>query len=455
MMNPSFKTRPQPIHRALVRPMMLVGLLALGFLGLFASGCDVLDVDNPNNLREEELDNPAAATPMANGSEAAATRALNTVLSSMATASDELTWIGSRDAWGQLDRGNIDDPVNEFTDAAFPYMGEARWTTDEYIRRLQAFREEGALSSVRPLVRTYLYGAVLYATIPDIYDDFVVTSDGLEAGTAVGPSNMNSLYTTALDYVDEGLTLAAEDADANADLVDALTVMRARILYAQALWGKLNPVDTASPLVGASEVDAAAAAALERIDETYAFNLDLAGIPDLVDGAVSMAFQVNDRAELGFGETYVATNDDGTFSEVTFPDILSGEVDPVLRSSINAFVADGQFADVPVVTGAEMRLIRAEAALASGDLDAFAEQINALRGTAARPAWAPDSGVSALDMLLHERRVQLFLQGRRLADHYRFDQPSPEWDTATFDGPGTFLPIAISEIRANPNLTAP
>ncbi|MDZ7694359.1 MAG: hypothetical protein U5K69_25090 [Balneolaceae bacterium] len=54
-------------------------------------------------------------------------------------------------------------------------------------------------------------------------------------------------------------------------------------------------------------------------------------------------------------------------------------------------------------------------------------------------------------MLEHSRRVNLFLQGRRLADHYRFGSSSPEW-APNQDEAGTFFPITITEIRANPNI---
>ena len=48
-------------------------------------------------------------------------------------ATDEITWIGSRDAWGQLDQGFVSNPANEFTDAAFPVLAQARWLADQGI----------------------------------------------------------------------------------------------------------------------------------------------------------------------------------------------------------------------------------------------------------------------------------------------------------------------------------
>lgn len=58
------------------------------------------------------------------------------------------------------------------------------------------------------------------------------------------------------------------------------------------------------------------------------------------------------------------------------------------------------------------------------------------------------------DLLEHSRRVNLFLQGRRISDHYRFASPSEYWISSSpaVNSPGSFLPITISEIQANENI---
>lgn len=451
---------------ALLPRLTSATLCTLLLMGVMLTGCDILGVDNPNNLREEDLADPASARPMANGAEAAVTRALGAVLAPVSVASDELTLIGSRDAWGQLDGGNIDDPANEFSDAAFPFVGEARWLTDEYVRRLNNFLEDPQFDLTETqreeitlqLVRVYLYGAIIYTSVADFYDDFVVGSNRNEGGQPVGAGNMNSLHDTALSYVDSGLARASE-IESDGEFVTALLAMRARILHNRAIWGKVNPVDTGNPLVNDADAVAAAQAALDRIGEAnFTFELILDGsTPDLVVTDLSMALQINDRAELGFASSYADIDGDGNFT-VTYPDPLSGDVDPRLQDYIQGFVAEVQFADIPVVSKAEMRLILAEAAAAGNpDVD-FATQINALRELTnpgeedPLPDWSSSSSVSQRDILISERRVNLYLQGRRLADHYRFGQASPEWTEGVKDTEDTFLPIAITEIRANENV---
>jgi len=59
--------------------------------------------------------------------------------------------------------------------------------------------------------------------------------------------------------------------------------------------------------------------------------------------------------------------------------------------------------------------------------------------------------IPASDVLQHERRANLFLQYKRLQDHYRFGMPSSNWlaGSPAMTTPGTMLPITRIEILAN------
>lgn len=436
------------------RPYSFFALLLAGSLLLgIGTGCDILEVNNPNNLIEEDID-PTAAPSLANGAEASVTRALGAMHAPYHTATGELTWIGSRDAWGQLDLGIIDNEFNEFSDAAFPYVGEATWVTRTYIDRMKKFQENGDLGNVRPLVRTYLYGAIMYTSTADIFDNFVL-SDRREGGEPIGPNNMDTQYDQAITWLDEAIALAESDNDVSASgrLATALYAMRARAKQSKAIWGKLNPDVTTGmdALVNNTGAVDDAQTALSMMSEDFTYELELvSSAPDLVVGDLSMALQINERAELGFGPRYVKTESDGTFDSVTFKDAISGNVHPYLDRFINNFVSASQYADVPVVSQREMYLILAEAALAgNGSLD-FQTQINNLRSLDGLPDY--NGQVSEMEILNESREVNLFLQGRRLADHYRFEDQSEQW-TSERNPAGTFFPITITEIRANPNLS--
>ncbi len=97
-----------------------------------------------------------------------------------------------------------------------------------------------------------------------------------------------------------------------------------------------------------------------------------------------------------------------------------------------------------------MHLIQAEAALAQNDGAGFTTHINRLRALDNLTAY--DGQIAALDLLKHSRKENLYLQGRRLADHYRFGDLAPNWQAASAAAqrPGTFLPVTCIERRANP-----
>src|SRR5688572_22562169 len=144
---------------------------------LFVAACSsILDVENPNNVPEDALDSPASATAQTNGVLAATVRGLAGIATPYAVATDELDWIGSRDAWRELETGAVANHFNEFTDQAFPFIAEARFLGDQTIRNLVRFDTDPLFASARPprflLARAYLYTAIVYASIADMYDDY-------------------------------------------------------------------------------------------------------------------------------------------------------------------------------------------------------------------------------------------------------------------------------------------
>jgi hypothetical protein len=393
---------------------------------------------------------------MVNGLEGVTVRAYGNILAPYSVASDEMIWIGSRDAWQQLNFGNVDNINNEFVDAAFFYVAEARYWADDVIARGEEFSTSNAFSDKNrtDLARAYWYGAITYMVIADMFDDFVVGSVKTEGAPPVGPSNMGSLYDTAVSYLDKALAL-------NAGLTDALKATKARAIFSKGVWGKTNPVNTGDPLVNASSAASLAAEALAALGDDFSVNLITSGsAPDTV-GGLDIAGEVNDRLEMRLSDTYVISSDakrpdaigDGNpATTVSMMDPIDNIADPALYNNVVNFTAPGLYPEYPVVSGREMLLIIAESALASGDNDTFTTNINKLR---ALDGLTPYSGqIGAQDLLEHSRRVNLFLQGRRLSDHYRFASPSEYWISSSpaINSPGSFLPITISEIQSNENI---
>jgi hypothetical protein len=417
-------------------------------------GCS-LDANNPNNLLEEQL-GVSAFTPMVNGLEGVTVRAYGNILAPYSVASDEMIWIGSRDAWQQLNFGNVDNINNEFVDAAFFYVAEARFWADDVIARGEEFSTTDAFSAANrtDLVRAYWYGAVTYIVIADMFDDFVVGSRKTEAAPPVGPGNMGSLYDTAIGYLNKAIAL-------NAGLTSALKATKARAEFSKGIWAKNNPVNTSNPLVSSSAAAALAAEALADLGDDFSVNLvTSASAPETI-GGLDIAGEVNDRLEMRLSNTYVISSDDkrpdaigdsNPATTVTLMDPIDNIADPALYNNVVNFTAPGLYPEYPVVSGREMHLIIAENALANGDNATFTAHINKIR---ALDGLTPYSGqIDAQDLLEHSRRVNLFLQGRRISDHYRFASPSEYWigSSPAINSPGSFLPITISEIQSNENI---
>ncbi len=430
------------------------GLLALALpiaLTVLVACESLVDVENPNNVNAEDLNDPAAAAALVSGALAEVSQGYGFIIRDYATATDELDWIGSRDAFNELDVGNLTSVNNEFVDVTFQEVSEARWLADETIKRVEAFQADGVLDDPVLLARAYLYGGLAYLMIADAFDDFVF-SDRRDAAPPIGQQNMGTLYDQAVERFTNGLAIA--NAEGEAALAATLLMARARAKHGKAVWALLNPPGRpANPLAAAADAAADAQAAITAAptaDFKFRFNYSGATVSNII-GA-----WVNERLEMRISDTY-ARHDAGTGTKVeaiTFLDPIDLIPDPRLEDIVFEFVGTTQFGSLTMLSVREMHLIIAENALASSNLGTFTTAINNVRALDALTPWAGQTSAQAI--LQHERRVNLFLGVRRLSDMYRFGELATRWQPTSDASarPGTFFPITITEIRANPNCGA-
>jgi len=408
-------------------------------LGFTMIGCD-LDVDNPNSLLEGDLQDPSAAAALANGAWNASLRGITYMMMPHAVATDESVWIGSRDAWYQIDKGGMTNVYNEFVDQAWPYISEARWMSDKAVSILEGLGAE--LPNSQDLVLAYLSGAMVRVYIADMFEDFVY-SDKTEAGTPVGAANMSQLYDEALALLGKASSIATGD-----NAVKVLSLV-ARARHAKAVWGKVNPVNTASPYVSAGASEAAAAAAMMSADWKWRMNFSSSTVSNY------MAGQINDRQEMDlFQNALVETATPGAGGDPQPNDPVTGLPDSRMTAIATEFRAGGggtSWTPVTITSLREMHLIIAESKKAGGDDAGCLAELNALRTFDSLDPYP--SGTDAGTALQHERRANLFLQSRRLSDMYRFNLTSTVWDAVEKSPAGSFFPITISEIRSNPNIS--
>ena len=217
--------------------------------------------------------------------------------------------------------------------------------------------------------------------------------------------------------------------------------------------------------------DANAALALSATDWKYRFNYSANTV------TTDIGFEVNQRLEMRIGAVYVYPN--CTVSgcatggkTVTVPVVKDSLKlkDPITNAPdttyflpvLNEFLTSTNHGPLTVLSAREMYLIAAEAGLAAGDTllntGQFVVNINAIRAFNSLTPYDLTNAAHPrpVAMLEYERQVNLFLQGRRLLDHYRFSLPADLWQAGSeaLTKPGTLFPITITELLANPYCVA-
>jgi hypothetical protein len=440
--------RGRGLHRGAA--LLAVGLIA----GLLGCG-GLLQVDNPNNIKASDTQTPVAAKYVTNGALASVSYAYAYSLPPYAIASDELDWSGSRDAWHELDQGTITNYLNEFTDVSYEYTEQARWVADNAVTTLDSLDKAGVLPDKTDLARAYLYAAMAYVMIAGMYDNFVFSTPD-SAYPPIGHDQMGTLYDQAVTYTNNGLAIGGIDAE----LQTELTAMKARAQFDHAIWNLIAPRPITTGLVSAADGATAATTANAALalmagspDWTYQFQY----------GATlqysDYGYENNIRQEMRLGHDYVAPDPKAPtwLDQVVLNDPVDGTPDPVIDAYQSSFKGD-RYYPLTFLSAREMHLIVAEAALAAADTATFATQINDVRSlaNAGLTNWAKGGAVTAMAILQHERRVNLFGQGRRLVDEYRFGIVDDNWQPGSeaVTHPGRLLPITNVECLSNPNIGA-
>ncbi len=422
---------------------------------LTLSGCgDLLDVNNPNNLVEESISQAAAASAVVNGSLSLVSSAISQIWQPYLVTSDEVYWIGSRDAWLALDQGFIGNPENEFSDGAFPSVGRGRWMADQAIKILQG-HASGDPSFNYDLARANHFAGIMYTVIGEVMEDFAF-SDKTESGAPVGPGNMSSVLNSGISYLDAAIS--SYESLGNADRAVAAKAMRARAHQSRAIWDVINP--TASGTFTTVNASAAAADAQAVITAAGGNSADVEY--DLVyssgSQSNSMGGWINDRKENQYSTQLVTLDANNNRTGVAMMDPIDNIVDPAVTKRMKSWgcgAADGNcgpYSPLTISSTRLMHLILAENALAGGDGATFTTHINHIRAMDGLTAFSGQ--ISNNDMLQHTRRANTMIMGLRLADMYRFGLTDPKWEAQSdaISTPGEMLPITIIEIRANCHL---
>ncbi len=429
-------------------------VLAIGAISLSSCQLFSTEVKNPNAVTEDAIATASsAASSLVTGLYGAVNAAGNQLVGTVGAASDELTWVGSREYWNLLDVGDVGDPLNEYTDGQFPYVAQARWLGNYVLPKLEEYDKANSLRNRADLAQAYFLTATVYTMIGESYEDFVISSDRIVNGAPIGDVNMRIMFDSAVTYLNKGLVVA--QALNNTPLQARILGLRARTKFSRAVWTSLRAPRgfPSQPLINDVGANADATAALVAMGaNSFRYRFDV--VTQNNGGYFSTGGEMNSRLEIRAGSRYINTTSAGTrpldgIVGIKLLDPVTGQADPATAANIDECCRLASTVNVgwTVTSAKEMQLILAEAALATNNTAEFTTRINAVRAVNALPAWTGTP--SANEMLIHERAVSLFLQGRRLNDHYRFQIRADKW-VATRGLKPCFFPISYNERQQNP-----
>ncbi len=443
------------------------------------SGCNLLDVDNPNSLVEESIRQEAAANGVANGSLQLVSEAVADLWEGPEVVSDNLDWIGSRDAWGSLDEGAVNDPNNEFLDSAFPTLGRGVWMAQNAVEILEGHVAENPSvdAFVLDRARALMFRGLILMVVAETQQDMTFSykmNDGPAVSTGqatIGSEEFGPIPVASMDAVMDLAITSLERAKADFealsedDLAIDATALLARAEMSEEIMTARNSVggalDFSDAIPYANEVLTAAGGS------DYKFNLNYSS----ASSGCALCGNISDRKENQFDQSLVTWDASNNVDGIALMDPITGADDLALIDAMNQFRggsyldAGTSFVPLTVASARLMHLIVAEHELANGNGGgggAFETAINALRDIDDPDAgYDFDSAAFGDDVaaLQHHRRVNTILQGLRLQDMYRWgltptdagSAPDARWQpgSTAVTAPGTMLPITIIECRAN------
>ncbi len=393
------------------------------------SACGILDVANPGPISDNALNSPTAVAGLVTGMSFDLSRAMDATTQEFAIMADELYHGGSYAAEGLFNRGLIRD---EDVDGMWGGMHRARWVAENGIERIKSTLGQTDYDKSALAARANIYAGFANRLLGESVCDAVL--DG-------GPKEPFIIHFTRSDaQFSEAIRIANNLTGAIKDsLQRAAYGGRASV---RAWQGKWSEAATDAALVPASYQFVAF------------FSTNTGGENN------DLVFETNNRLEYTVFNTQWAL----VFKDPRVPwdtvKTTGGAIQKGQDGKTNFFRQrkyNGLGADVPLVKGTEMLILRAEAALRSNDVAGAITLINQQRAfynTTATPLppLTATTAAEAWPILQKERGAVTWLEARRFWDLRRWNaEPAPIKSTY-LDARDKCIPISQTEKQSNPNL---
>lgn len=428
--------------------------LALGG-ALVLAGCD-LGVSNPALIDEEDLRIPQAVPAIVNG--ARHSFGLGTtifgaggVYSVSAILTDELTHVGS---WVPPREISDGEPGNESPEnqSHWGHMSRARWQAEDAIEKVSDLVPSP--QSNQWVALATLYAGFSNRVLGDMFCQAVIDGSGLLPNSA--------FHERAEGHFGNAITIAG--AAGRTDIENAAYAGRAQVRMMLGNWGEA--------LADAAQVPTDFVYAHPHSDNSSSENNGVFNWAAVSSGQYSV--WGTPFAEWGEDVTGTLETEGDPRASFLWQDFIGGDA---RRQFWFTEKYTSRSDAIPLAKGTEMRLIEAEVALRNNDLTGALDKINEVR----THHGLDDATAADLDegwqLLMKERGLELWLEGRRLGDMRRWADDgntagylagtdftwsvrgiavgeSPENDprVAVPDANPFCLRISTNEIFSNPNI---
>jgi hypothetical protein len=418
-------------------------MAAVATLLLTAPACSgILDVESPGRLADDDLTTKDAVPGLVVGMSNRMATLMGSITENMvifpALLSGEMFHGGSYN-WAEVPRGTVDP---EDTGTNWGAAQVARWVAEDGLRRMQAVLEPDEFDRSPYAARAHMFAAIAYRQLAENMCTGVIDGGGAESWTVYRERGI----AAATSAIQVGTSAGSSASNEVAAAYGARASLKA--------WGG----DWAGAVADAQQVPAA---------HVYHAVMQLPDPDNLV------TYETHDRGEYTVFGTFLADPAMAAREQMDGPAWLATHAndprapwtillkgDGTVRVGANGNTPwyqqkkyDDPGADIPLVKGSEMLVLRAEAALRTGDIAGAYALLNQARDVYGMTHLAPAADLATAWKDLHyERSVTTWLEGRHLWDSARwFEETGPAHSDA-LEGRDRCLPVSKSEIDSNPNL---
>ena len=388
------------------------------------TACDT-SVTNPGPVSDDQLDKEETFPAVVNGMARAVARSLNYIAYTGAAASREIVGSNTGGTFGitpRVQQGILDPGIDETNDH-WVYAQQARWVTEDGVRRIRATLGDRFARSA----------LAAQALVHVGYANRLLGENMCVGVIDSGPAEPRTIYfERAESAFTEAIGVARAASDTQLEL--AARAGRAAVHVWLGDWAGAASDASLVPLAFVYQARFSAVE-LDQYNRIYWANANQPFRNHSVVGT--------------FVESYYQTYGDPRTPWRKNPAIPNG-ITNVPWYFETKF--DRRDSPINLSTGREMRLIIAESLLRGGDWQASLAEINQLRSSLGVVPWTAAGVEETWTVLRRERGIELWLEGRRVGDLYRWYIAGTPGDAADTIGRHPCFPIGQTELTSNPNL---